>query len=310
MEPQEFPSVSVVVPARNAADTIGGCLEALSGQSYPQDRYEVIVIDNGSTDETREVVRHHPVRLLEETSYRSPYPARNLGVEHARGQLLAFTDADCRPDASWLEAGVDSRRAHNAHLVGGRVVFTFRSGPSVGEMVDALWHLDVERQIIDNHAAMTANLLVDRSVFDAIGGFDLEARSGGDGRWTRRATDAGFELVYAPAAVVRKPARPMWPLLGKAYRVGRGLPAAWSERGLGRGGVGGAIVRNLLPPQPRVVRERIRQRRIEGAERRVLIIWWASWLLEMMRSAGAFHGWLELASRSMVESSGGGDVGG
>jgi glycosyltransferase involved in cell wall biosynthesis len=287
--------VSVIVPARNAAGHVGGCLEALANQTYPRERYEVIVVDNGSRDATREVVAAHPVQLLEETSSCSPYPARNRGLHHARGEVIAFTDADCRPLETWLERGVERLNGERADLVGGRVTFTFASTPSVGEMVDALWHLDVRRQIHENRAAMTANLFVHSSVFGAIGGFDPEVRSGGDGRWTRRATDAGFALTYAPDAIVRKPARRLDGLLAKAYRVGRGLPPAWLERGVGRGAIGVAIAYKTLPPVPSAVRRRIDETQVPGAGERLMTVWAVSWLMELVRAAGSVHGWVELA---------------
>jgi glycosyltransferase involved in cell wall biosynthesis len=294
MNSHVLPLVSVIIPARNAAGHIGSCLEALAGQTYPRERYEVIVVDNGSSDTTRHVVEGHDVRLVEESSTCSPYPARNVGIDHAGGEVIAFTDADCRPFETWLERGVDRLHRDGADLVGGRVMFTFASPPSAGETVDALWHLDVRRQIFENRAAMTANLFVRSSVFGAIGRFDHNVRSGGDGRWTRRATDAGFALAYAPDAIVAKPARRLGRLLAKAYRVGRGLPPAWVERGIGRGSIGLAIARKILPPDPAAVRRRIDETQVPGARGRLTTLWAVSWLVELVRAAGSVHGWVDL----------------
>ena len=71
----EAPLVSVVVPAYNEADCIGDCLDALVEQTYPDDRYEVVVVDNGSVGETRRVVRAYPVTLRLEDRIRSSYAA-------------------------------------------------------------------------------------------------------------------------------------------------------------------------------------------------------------------------------------------
>src|SRR5919198_5805523 len=99
-------AASVIVPARNAAATIGRTLEALAAQDFPQE-YEVIVVDDGSTDDTVAVAEAAPgpvtVRRQEQ---RGPGEARNLGAQHARGEVLAFTDADCFPERGWLRAGV------------------------------------------------------------------------------------------------------------------------------------------------------------------------------------------------------------
>jgi glycosyltransferase involved in cell wall biosynthesis len=285
-EDRQSPEISVIVPVLNGADVIGSCVEGLIGQSLEEASYEIIVVDNGSVDRTREIVAAFPVQLIEEHSQRTPYAARNAGLERAQGKLLAFTDADCRPSRQWLERARAAMRGAEADLVGGRVVFTFSDRPSAGELTDALWHLDVAHQIEANRACMTANLLARREVFDAIGPFEATIRSGGDGRWTRRATDAGFSLVYASDAQVSKPARRLGSLLAKGYRIGRGLPAAWREwEGL-RGGMGRRILSQMMPPRRRAVRERIHERGLIEAERRITAVWWVSWLLGVVRSLG------------------------
>jgi len=291
---REEPPVSVVVPVFNGAQRISRCLEYLLAQSYPPDRREIIVVDNGSSDGTRELVGGFPVTLLSETSCRSPYAARNAGIMSAGGEMLAFTDADCQPHRDWLRHGVRTLLDSRADLVGGRVRFDLNDRATLGELTDALWHLDVQRQIETNRACMTANLLVRRRVIDAVGPFDPEVRSGGDGRWTRRATDAGFRLVYAPDAEVVKPPRRLAGLLAKAYRTGRGLPAAWLERGVGRWHILPAIVRNALPPSVRSVAERIEDRCLPAARRRMAGVWCTTWLMEVVRSAGCVGGCLDI----------------
>ena len=95
------PHVSIVVPVRNGAETIGRCIESLLNDPYPDDRREILVVDNGSTDDTAEIARRYPIRLLAE-----PEPglsrARNRGIEESRGEIVAFTDADCCVCTGWL----------------------------------------------------------------------------------------------------------------------------------------------------------------------------------------------------------------
>lgn len=304
------PMVSIIVPVLNAAPIIGQLLDALSNQTYEQESYEIIVVDNGSTDNTKEVVEAFPVILLEESRWRSPYAARNAGIARASGQVYAFTDADCTPETTWLECGVDVIERGGIDLIGGKVNFTFSKQVTLAELADALWHLDVKRQIEHNRACMTANLFVWSEVFDLIGPFDPNVRSGGDGRWTRRATDRGFRLEYAADAIVSKPARKLGQLLAKSYRIGRGLPAAWVERGLGRGGVAGGVVRLLIPPSPSMIRRRIRDRGYDWMAGRLTGIWCVAWLLESVRAVGCLRGWLEIRKQrggepAMVQESDG-----
>lgn len=94
------PRVSVVVPVRNGAPKLARCLQALLTQTLQP--YEILVVDGHSTDSTREVARRFPVTVVYE-DYGTVGGARQVGVEHARGDYVAFTDADCIPGNDWLE---------------------------------------------------------------------------------------------------------------------------------------------------------------------------------------------------------------
>lgn len=95
------PTVTVVVPVYNGAMTIANCLESLLDQTYPADRYEIVVVENGSTDETTEVVQRYPVRLFH-NEVRGPAAARNRGICESTADIIAFTDADCIANPNWL----------------------------------------------------------------------------------------------------------------------------------------------------------------------------------------------------------------
>ena len=96
-------TVSVIVPAFNAEDTLPECIDALLHQTVARDEYEVIVVDDGSTDGTAQVAqRSGVIRILQ--PHRGPGAARNAGIQWARGDLLLFTDADCVPAPNWIEA--------------------------------------------------------------------------------------------------------------------------------------------------------------------------------------------------------------
>jgi glycosyltransferase involved in cell wall biosynthesis len=101
-ESKFFPFVSVVVPVYNAERTLQRCLEALVGQDYPAGLYEVLVVDNNSSDRSLEIAGRYSVRLLEEMAVQTSYAARNKGIREAKGEIVAFTDADCVAAPDWL----------------------------------------------------------------------------------------------------------------------------------------------------------------------------------------------------------------
>lgn len=286
-----IPRVSVIVPVLNGAGHIERCLEALRAQSYPADRLELIVADNGSVDETRAHVRDHGVALVVERRMPSPYVARNAGIRRATGDVVAFTDSDCVPAKDWVERGV-ARLEAGADLVGGEVLFGFASRPSAAEIVDAVKNLDHERSIAERGVAKTGNLFVSRRVFDEIGLFAEDRRSGGDVAFTRRATGAGFSLVYAPDAVVEKPARRAAALARKQYRVGRGECRLWRERGAGSKEIAGRVLRSFGPPPLSYLRAQLARRGPMGWERRVLSVWLSCWAIGVVQGLGRLHGWM------------------
>ncbi|SLM30412.1 Similar to family 2 glycosyltransferase SpsQ [Desulfamplus magnetovallimortis] len=93
---------SVVIPAYNAEKTLAGCIDALLCQSVPQEQYEVIVIDDGSTDSTAEIAKKYPV-IYHYQKNQGPAAARNRGANLAKGDIILFTDSDCVPDHFWIE---------------------------------------------------------------------------------------------------------------------------------------------------------------------------------------------------------------
>ncbi len=154
-------AVSVVVPARNAAATIGRTLAALAAQDLPGER-ETIVVDDGSTDDTVAIARSFDgVQVLEQDAL-GPAAARNNGAAAARGEMLAFTDSDCFPTPGWLAAGVAALAG--ADLVQGAV----RPDPdaAIGPFDRTLWVVG-EIGLYE-----TANLFVRRDLFDRLGGFE------------------------------------------------------------------------------------------------------------------------------------------
>lgn len=218
------PLFSVIVPVYEDAAGLALCLEALSRQSVGVGRIEVLVVDNGSARPPHAEIAPYPfARLLQEARPGS-YNARNKACRVATGEFLAFTDADCRPQPDWLENALHYFREHpDVHAVGGRIQLESSERPSSAELYELAISFRQARFVAEGFAA-TANLLVRRRVFAAVGPFDGSLMSAGDRDWGYRLGAGGYRMDYLDTAVVIHPARAtLAALLKKQRRLAAGF---------------------------------------------------------------------------------------
>jgi glycosyltransferase involved in cell wall biosynthesis len=205
---RDTPFFSVIVPVWNGRDSIARCLEALRAQTYPRDRFEILVVDNGSDDDTPEIARtFEGVTVLSETKPGS-YAARNKGLAHAAGEYVFFTDADCIPRPNWIEAGAAALLNPAAGVFAGPVEL-FRDGEGGHNMCVHYERLFAFRQALNvaEGRCTTANWLCRRSILLALGGFNDALRSGGDWEMSQRIAKAGYAPVYVNEMAVAHPVR-------------------------------------------------------------------------------------------------------
>ncbi len=204
IEARSEPFVSIIVPAFNAASSLPQCLESLLALEYPATRFEIVVVDNGSTDESAEIIRRFPVTCVQECSVRNAYVARNRGIRRAAGQVLAFTDSDCVVDAHWLSEGVAALADDRVGGVGGEIS-GYPQKSRVGQCIEQLHYLSARYTIKNRFLpyAQAGNVFYRRSVFEAIGLFDADLRFGGDAdlAW-RMQLYTHWSLAFRPAALV------------------------------------------------------------------------------------------------------------
>lgn len=243
--PDATPFVSIIIPTYNRPRQLVGCLEALKHLDYPSDCFEVIVVDDGSqtpvTTSALSGVDRLNLTIVRQPNH-GPAAARNHGVEQARGELIAFTDDDCRPTPNWLR-GLIARFIQTPNcLVGGRTVNALTDNPYSTASQLLVSYLYAYYNTNHDRATFFAsnNLAVAASAFRAIGGFDhayLRAAAE-DRELCDRWLHAGHRLVYAPEAVVyHAHDLSLTSFWRQHFTYGRGAYAfhqARARRGLGR----------------------------------------------------------------------------
>jgi glycosyltransferase involved in cell wall biosynthesis len=203
------PVISVIVPVWNEEKRIGQCIEALKRQSLRSDLFEIIVVDNGSTDSTAAVASNYAGVVLLHEPRPGSYTARNTGLAHARGEYVAFTDSDCIPQRDWLELGLSTVQGRaDIGIVAGRIAFCEPAGAYSRACLNYERHISLRQE---DHAragrAMTANWFSRRNILLEYGGFDATMKSGADHQLSGRVSKAGLQIIYLSTAVVMHPPR-------------------------------------------------------------------------------------------------------
>jgi GT2 family glycosyltransferase len=200
--PPKTPSVSIIVCSYNGAKTLAACLESLGKLNYPE--YEVILVDDGSTDDTAYVAAQFPnVHYIHQSNHGLSH-ARNTGAAAARGDVLVYTDSDCMADADWLYYLIGTLVSGNYAGVGGpnvpppaenwvqACVAAAPGGPSHVLLTDT----------VAEHIP-GCNMAFYRWAFESVGGFDPEYRKAGDDvDFCWRVQQAGGVIAFSPAAIV------------------------------------------------------------------------------------------------------------
>lgn len=211
------PRVSVIIPHYNDLGGLEICLASLEAQTYPADRFEIVVADNGSSQglaAVEAVVRGRArVVLVEE---RGAGPARNGAVAVSTGEVLAFIDSDCVADPPWIEEGVRALGGHD--FVGGhvKVLVSDEDRMSAVEAFERVFAFDFKTYIEKKGFTGSGNLFCPADLFRAVGGFRVGVSE--DTEWSFRARAHGYTLGYAPKAVVGHPARRTWDQLRVKWR--------------------------------------------------------------------------------------------
>ncbi len=195
--------ISVIIPAYNAAKTIGNCVRALMRQSVDRASYEIIVVDDGSTDETAAVAEAAGAQVIRRP-HQGPAAARNAGVAAARGELVLFTDADCEPAPDWIEQM--SAPFADPEVTGAKGTYRTRQREWMARFVQVEYEDKYDRlaqqsriDFVDTYsAAYRPSVCLENGGFDPV----FSTASVEDQEFSFRLAQKGYRLVFVPAAVV------------------------------------------------------------------------------------------------------------
>jgi GT2 family glycosyltransferase len=199
--------ISVIIPTFKEWDVLSKCLRALECQSFPQESFEILIVNNCPDEKVPEGYELPQNAKIILQPIKGSYAARNMGVNSSSGKFIAFTDSDCIPENNWLEEGYRLLEK-GADLVGGKVeLFKPQLGTEIAFIYERIFSFNQKRNVLEKGQSVTANLFIRRHVFEQIGFFKEDLLSGGDFDLTKRATKAGNKMEYGEDVVVLHPAR-------------------------------------------------------------------------------------------------------
>jgi len=204
---ENLPSFSVIVPTYERPRQLASCLEALARLDYPPEKFEVIVVDDGSAISVENVVKQFSgsidVKLLAQENA-GPAAARNFGATCARGKFIAFTDDDCAPHPGWLRAFAQHFAVTPDRVIGGQTVNALRSNPyseTSQLIIDVVYaHFNVTPDEATFFASN--NIAVPAARFRELQGFDESFITSEDRDFCDRWRARGFGMSFAADAIV------------------------------------------------------------------------------------------------------------
>lgn len=189
MSDKSLPYVSIIIPVFNEERHLASCLTSLKSLSYPKDRYEILLVDNGSTDRTLEIARGFSDVSIHVKENVKVGAVRNYGVQKAKGSVIVFLDSDCAVSQGWLTAGVHKLTTNPDSVVGGR--YLLRDDPS---WLEKYWILTSPGRTVSQASLLGGCIFIPKQTFQNVGGFDENLNAGEDSDLTARLKKEHFNV--------------------------------------------------------------------------------------------------------------------
>jgi glycosyltransferase involved in cell wall biosynthesis len=199
--------VSVIIPTYKDWERLNLCLLGLKRQSFPSDKFEVIIINNDPSEPVPEFLIEEGWKIIVEKKPGS-YAARNAGMRIAKGSIYAFTDSDCIPDPNWIKEGVRALQSSKVSRVGGKItLFRPEDGSHFAFVYEKYLAFQQERNVKVFKKSVTGNFFAKKHLFEQYGAFDETLMSGGDFYWNLRLSERGEKIIFADLAIINHPSR-------------------------------------------------------------------------------------------------------
>lgn len=212
-----LPSVSVVIPSLNNERTIGQTIKSLKDMNYPDDKLEIIVVDDASTDKTGYVALHHGAKVVRREKRGGCAGAKNTGVAHAKNEIIAFIDADVEVDKNWLKELVAPFKDSSVGAVGGLLRIKWGRNYALGKYVD--YDIEYRKRDKSTRSVPGSNSAYRQEVFEIVG--EMDPYLGEDPDFSYRVSSHGFKVVFTDKAVVHHPSpETVWTYLKKQVYYG------------------------------------------------------------------------------------------
>ena len=190
------PFCSVVIPAFNEEQGIEASLSSLVSQSYPRERYEIILVDNGSTDRTSEIASAYADLILSKPDG-NVGAVRNFGIASASGTIIICTDADCVVPPDWIEKGVALLEKNPQHAFGGGL-----RPRENAKWIEKYWILNEAGDKTQQRALAGSSIFMWKRDLEQLGAFNENVTSGEDSDLYQRALGNGLEVIISPGLSV------------------------------------------------------------------------------------------------------------
>lgn len=193
---------SIIIPVYNQEKNIEELIKSLLNQNYPKSLFEIIAVDNASTDKSKAIIKKFEVKYVFEKKP-SSYAARNAGAKNAKGDVFAFIDGDMKADKNWL---LNANKIIGKYdIVGGKIINMDSAKRYLTLFDSIIINPNRELNLRKNHRICGGNFFIFSSVFNNLGGFDSNLISGGDALISIDAIKNNYKIGYASDAIAYHP---------------------------------------------------------------------------------------------------------